>query len=570
MFRFFHAILVSFLSLSTFSQKGIDKKLEQYIINDEYEAAKDHIHFRLKNLNENATENQIYYNAKAGFVFLRLGMVDSAMYYSKKALIKLKPNTTKDVKCETWKSIAYSYCKYGKIDSATIYTQKLYETVENSDNLEMKRYANILMAMISFQNRLLQDCLRFYEKALEISKSSNNKNNFKVDYYNLGLTHTALKNYNNGIQFLEKAEYYALKGKDKRLLGRIYGTTADNYAAQGNNEKRLLYLDKANNVAQAIKDQKLLTMGTSHQMQWDFNNGNAISAYEKGSKLTKKLSIEKLPQLQAKNDSIMYVMAKRKNNKEEALYYLESFTKNKLKLLRENGRKQVEEIRSKYELENKNLTIQKQKIEIISTKRINKISYLIIFIFSLIFFFLGYLYLKHKKIVHLIYRKEKAKDFQINKLVDVIKSYRTINTSNPNENNKTDEFQILKDNINNDNKTFSIYEKFIEVLETNKLFLNPDLDQNTIIKHIGTNKKYLYEAINKHSDLNFRSLINRYRIDEAKKIIENKIAKNKEINFSTIFSECGFNSNSSFYRTFKTMTGITPNEYAIEYKKDIK
>ena len=108
----------------------------------------------------------------------------------------------------------------------------------------------------------------------------------------------------------------------------------------------------------------------------------------------------------------------------------------------------------------------------------------------------------------------------------------------------------------------------MDVLETEKLFLNPDLDQNTIIKIIGTNKKYLYEAVTQNSDLNFRGIINRLRINEAKSIIEQKIMNQEEINFSSIFSECGFNSNSSFYRTFKTTTGITTHEYAIEYKKE--
>lgn len=558
------------------SQSFSDKKLERFISKDDYDTAKEYLCYRLKNVKEfKDVQREIYYSAKAGFVYLRLGLLDSAMYYSKKALSRLSPNVTKQLKFETWKSIAYSYCRLGKIDSATFYTHKLYTDVYKTNNFEMQRFANILMGIISFQNKLLFDSLKYYEKALKISRLSKNINNYKVDYYNLGLTHMALKNYQQAIKFLEMAEFFALKGNDKRLLGRIYGTTADSYAAQGNNEKRQFYLEKANAVANMIKDNKLLIMGASHQMQWDFNNGNSKKAFENGSKIVKNLNKERLPQLKAKDDSLMYVMAKKEKNEVQALFYLESFTKNKLKLLKENGRKQIEEIRAKYQLENKNLTIQKQEVEIIASKRINRITYLIIFVFLLVFFFLFYMYFRHKKIVHLIYRKEKEKDSQIIKLKDLIQSYKFINSNKVKIDELKDPVFIksdsdIKDAINLDNKILDIFEKTMYLLETERLFLNPNLDQNIVVKLIGTNKKYLYEAISKHSDLNFRALINRFRVEEAKRLIESKISVNQEINFSNIFSECGFNSNSSFYRTFKSITGITPNEYATESKKDYK
>jgi AraC-like DNA-binding protein len=558
-------LFLYFISFSSIAQKDFDAKLEKLIQNDEFEKAKLHLKKTFFNSNENSTEKYIYYNAKAGFIYLRLGIIDSALYFSKNAIRKIEPTLKKEVKYEAWKSMAYSYCKVGKIDSATIFTQQLYEAVDKTNNFEMKRYANILMGIISFRNKLLNESLDYYVKALEQTKISKNNQNYKVDYYNLGLTHTMLKNFEEGIKFLKLAEINAINSNDKILLGRIYGTTADNYAAQGNDEKRQFFLEKANAVGKSIGDSKLIAMGESHQMQWNFHNGKINEAYKEGTKIVENLKKENLTLLETKSDSMMYVMAKKSNQPIKALYYLETFTKNKFKILEENGRDKLEEIRAKYELKNKNLIIQKQNLEIIASNRIHKIAFLIITLFIIIFSVIAFMYFKHKKNIHLIYKKEKEKDLQIKKLQDRINSYALIK----NTNNITNKLDIISKNETDlVPKSQDLFEKIMMVLETEKLFLNPDLDQNTIIKIIGTNKKYLYEAVAQNSDLNFRGIINRLRINEAKSIIEQKILNKEEINFSNLFSESGFNSNSSFYRTFKTATGITPNDYAEEFRKD--
>lgn len=573
--NFYVTLLISLLSFVGFAQKELDPKLEKYISNDEFDKAKLHLKNHLQTIDNATNDLFIYYNAKSSFVYLRLGLLDSAMYYSKNALKKIDFITKDQVKYEAWKSIAYSYCKYGKIDSALIYTQKLYTAVEKTDSYEMIRYANILMGIISFQNKLFDDSLQYYEKALESTHKSQNYINYKVDYYNLGLTHSVLKNYQKGIDYLLKAAQLAEKSNDKRLLARVYGSIADNYLGQGDDANRTFFLEKANAVAKSIGDKKLMAMGTSHQLEWDYKKGNNKKAYAEGTESIAFLKNQNLPQLEIKNDTLMYVLAKKNNQTEKALYYLESFTKNKIKLLEQNGRKQIEEIKTKYELETKNLIIEKQKIDIVASKRINKITLLIITLFCIVFFFLLYAYTKNKKIVHLIYKKEKEKDSEIIKLQDRIKSYSlsTIKNYQINEvatKSIMDDYPFLENDSLVDKRERDLFEKTMFILETEKLFLKPDLNQNTIITLLGTNKKYLYEAISLNSDLNFRGIISRLRINEAKAIIQDKIKRNHDINFTSLISECGFNSNSSFYRTFKQTTGITPNDYAVEFKKELK
>ena len=572
--NFFFTYFILLLSYIGNAQTVLDSKLEKYIRTDDFDKAKLYLKSHLQT-NGNATNDQyIYFNAKASFVYLRLGKLDSAMYYSKNALKRIDVNTKDQLKYETWKSIAYSYCKYAKIDSALIYAQKLYNAVERTNDYEMVRYANILMGIISFQNKLFSDSLKYYEKALESSVKAKNSFNYKVDFYNLGLTHSALNNHKKSLDYLEKAASLTEKSNDKRLLYRIYGTMADNYLDQGNDERRRFFLEKANAVAKSIGDQKLLAMGATHQIESDYKQGNFNKLYLKDDVTKEQYKSEDLPQLNLKRDTLLYAIAKKKNQTEKALYYLESFTKNKIKLLEQNGRKEIEEIKTKYELENKNLIIKNQNLKIVAAKRINRITFLIIILLSIVFFFLFSAYLKKKKIINFIYKKEKEKDFEIKVLNARIDALSI-------ENNK-DKFLIIdqsdfqtRKNCDDEKsstsleKTSELFEKFMRALEQQKLFLNPEIDQNLVVKILGTNKKYLYEAITNHCDVNFRGLINRFRIKEAKKIIEKKLTQNETLNISDIHSECGFSSNSSFYRTFKSTTGITPNEYVREFKKEL-
>jgi len=115
-----------------------------------------------------------------------------------------------------------------------------------------------------------------------------------------------------------------------------------------------------------------------------------------------------------------------------------------------------------------------------------------------------------------------------------------------------------------------LYSDLRETIEKQKLYLNPELNLPMVIKLLGTNKKYLYEAISSNTDNNFRNFINRYRIDHAKRIIEENIRQKSNSNLSELYSIFGFNNSTSFYRTFKAITGLTPKEYSTEVENDVR
>jgi AraC-like DNA-binding protein len=65
--------------------------------------------------------------------------------------------------------------------------------------------------------------------------------------------------------------------------------------------------------------------------------------------------------------------------------------------------------------------------------------------------------------------------------------------------------------------------------------------------------------INRHFGINFYEFINKYRIEEAKKMLVDPVHKNTTI--TDIYLAVGFNSKSVFYTFFKKFESVTPSQF---------
>lgn len=101
------------------------------------------------------------------------------------------------------------------------------------------------------------------------------------------------------------------------------------------------------------------------------------------------------------------------------------------------------------------------------------------------------------------------------------------------------------------------WDNILHVLKNEKLYLNPTLKLEDIAKACNTNKTYIYQAISEQTDDNFNTFINRFRVDEARKLMESSPVKG----FDFVATSAGFNSKSNYYRTFKSITGLSPGQY---------
>ena len=97
----------------------------------------------------------------------------------------------------------------------------------------------------------------------------------------------------------------------------------------------------------------------------------------------------------------------------------------------------------------------------------------------------------------------------------------------------------------------------LDYFNSQKPWLNPNLNILDVAKHIGTNRSYVSNIINERIGCNFNQFVNNYRINEAKILLKN----NPELSISEIGELAGFGSVSSFIRIFKRTENYTPTEF---------
>ena len=100
-------------------------------------------------------------------------------------------------------------------------------------------------------------------------------------------------------------------------------------------------------------------------------------------------------------------------------------------------------------------------------------------------------------------------------------------------------------------------------MEKERLYLNPDLKLQDVAKVVECNTGELSQALNMFMNIGFTDYVNKYRVDEFIKRIQDKSASRYTL--VSLSEQCGFSSRTSFFRSFKKFKGMSPAEYIKEY-----
>jgi len=102
--------------------------------------------------------------------------------------------------------------------------------------------------------------------------------------------------------------------------------------------------------------------------------------------------------------------------------------------------------------------------------------------------------------------------------------------------------------------TSALQEKLSSLMESDKLFREPDLNLNNLASRVGITSHQLSQYLNERLGIGFAAYINRHRVEEARALLA-------DMTVLEICYHVGFSSKSSFNSVFKAATGLTPTEF---------
>jgi AraC-like DNA-binding protein len=101
--------------------------------------------------------------------------------------------------------------------------------------------------------------------------------------------------------------------------------------------------------------------------------------------------------------------------------------------------------------------------------------------------------------------------------------------------------------------------KLTKFMEQTEPYLDPALSLTSLASQLNVNPNHLSQVLNEGFKLNFYTFINRYRVEESKRLLVDPAFAHYSI--IAIAGEAGFNSKSTFNKVFREITGLSPSEY---------
>lgn len=117
---------------------------------------------------------------------------------------------------------------------------------------------------------------------------------------------------------------------------------------------------------------------------------------------------------------------------------------------------------------------------------------------------------------------------------------------------------VAADEPDTDVPTSADAQTLTQWMESEKPYLNPEFKLMDLREVLPMNRSYLSQFINDTYGCTFYQLVNRYRIDEAKRLMR----ECPGMRIEEIAARSGFASRSSFTQTFTRETGFSPREWS--------
>nr|WP_288935138.1 helix-turn-helix domain-containing protein [uncultured Allomuricauda sp.] len=107
--------------------------------------------------------------------------------------------------------------------------------------------------------------------------------------------------------------------------------------------------------------------------------------------------------------------------------------------------------------------------------------------------------------------------------------------------------------------SLDLKEKLIHLIKIEALYLNSELKLIDVANLLNISRHHASQLINEYFEMSFYELLNKYRIEEAERLLIDQ--NSTGLNITDIAFKSGFNNRMSFYNSFKKHFGTTPSEF---------
>jgi len=106
-------------------------------------------------------------------------------------------------------------------------------------------------------------------------------------------------------------------------------------------------------------------------------------------------------------------------------------------------------------------------------------------------------------------------------------------------------------------------EKILNIILIQKKYKDKNYSAAKLAEDLGTNTRYISAVVNVRFHMNYTSLVNKYRIEEAMALLVDR--RYKDLNMEDISDMVGFSNRQSFYASFYKINGCTPRAYKVSH-----
>ena len=292
--------------------------------------------------------------------------------------------------------------------------------------------------------------------------------------------------------------------------------------------------------------------------------GRALIAQKKYKSALEKLQIGK--EISEKNITSLFrrevylllsACYDRLGEPKEALEYYKKYTAESFRLYNEDKERTEKELMVRYETEKrnkelaqKNMLLQKEQNRVMALVGITFVVLIVVLLF----------YINYR-------RKDRLYKQIVRESVDWLAKERQISKRIAEQEKQLQELigkagavdggRYSGSSLNKDSQQ-ELFGRLERLMQNDQVYKNSLFTREKMAELLGTNRTYLSQTINEQTGLTFTHYMNKYRIEEARRILADP---QDDTPIKAIAADLGFSSVTTFYTLFKAVVQMSPDQY---------